>query len=318
MTTDEDLPSSSELQVAFIAESTFGTTPTTPTLLIFRTLGITPGVSPEWSVSEEITPAADVADADLMALNFSLQVGWYLTYGAEINTILEHAVRGAFSTDELATGVLRPSLTVEVKQPGVGSTTDYSRYTGARVGSLSFAFEPRERVRCDMTLSAINETTATAAIASSTYTAANTNRPMRCSDMATITVGSLSGAVYMTNLTLTIENQIEPFYILGQQEPLATPYGQRSVSFSFDVVLTDDAMGVMTAFRAGTEMALSWDCLDAAGNTWTFELPRIGYGSVVRSQQSGNNQVPRLTASGQAKLDGSSGATLVITKTDAS
>src|SRR5690606_15567028 len=103
----------SQTQVAFVEESTWGTTPTTPTFQLLRITSESLVHNIENVTSNEIRPDADVADLIQTGASATGDFGFELSYGTDFSTLFEHALRGSFVSSRLDAGTDRKSFTFE-------------------------------------------------------------------------------------------------------------------------------------------------------------------------------------------------------------
>lgn len=125
----------SETRLAYVVESTFGTTPATPAFQVFR--GTSEDLTGEIQtiVSNELRSDAEVADLIKVGESGSGNVPFELSFGAENDTVFEHALRGTFASNSAVdTGVIAMSV-------GASNTFD-----DAANGFVTAGFKPGMRV----------------------------------------------------------------------------------------------------------------------------------------------------------------------------
>jgi hypothetical protein len=301
----------SQTDFAFVPETTFGTTPTDPAFQRVRITSESLAGNIETTTTNEIRPDATVTDLIQTGASAGGDIGFELSYGAEFDTLLEHALRGSFNTGTLQGGTEKKSLSLE-KKFVLGDGSDYYlRYTGARVGSLSLSLSAGSIITGSVGFQTLDETSATSALSNATYTDANTNDVMAAPDAANITVGNVSGTVYMTDLSLNVTSNLRNQNAVGNLYSVGIGYGIREVTGSMTVYFDSNTKQMYDDFVAGSEASVSFEATDGT-NTYTFNLPRIKYssGSV---QAGGNNQDLLVELSFQALLDSGAGTDIEIT-----
>ena len=198
---------SSETEIAFIPESTFGTTPATPAFQRMRVTSEDLTGEQQTVVSNELRPDAEVADLIRVGESATGNLPFELSFGAEFDTLFEHALRGTFSGNDLKGGTEKKSMTIE-KRHETGATDHYFRYVGCRVGSFSLNLRAQEIVTGAIQVQGLNEATDTAIIAGATYQDANANAVMAAPDVGVITVGGVAGSLFYTDLSFSLTNNL--------------------------------------------------------------------------------------------------------------
>lgn len=92
-------------RVAFIAESTFGTTPASPNMQILRVTSFDVGATKETVISDEVRSDRMVSTVSEVAAMSGGTVGFELSLGGSFDTLIEAALCGTFSTAVNATNV---------------------------------------------------------------------------------------------------------------------------------------------------------------------------------------------------------------------
>lgn len=105
-------------ELAFIAETTWGTTPTSPAFQKTRFTGEGLTYEIQNEQSQEITPNPSVADLIQVGAQASGDIGWELSYGSDFNAIFEAALRGTFTT-----GTVTQAVTVDAGGEILGATS---------------------------------------------------------------------------------------------------------------------------------------------------------------------------------------------------
>lgn len=109
--------------------------------------------------------------------------------------------------------------------------------------------------------------------AGTTYTAANTNAP----------IDSFSGSIYeggseiaiVTELSATLENGIEPRFVVGSATTIKPSIGRSNANGQVTAYFEDSAL--LNKFRNETESSLRFTLGDLAGNALRITFPRIKY-----------------------------------------
>lgn len=220
---------SANKQSAVVAEVTMGTTPATPAFKLLRDTRIT-------GQSQRNATRSPERRSDRAAANFyrnlasharSIEIPFARDAGTDV--LLESLLCSSFSTNTLKNGSTKTPFTLEEKYEG-GATDPYRRLSGCIADSLSLRFANGEPGSMVFGVQAMGETTATTAIASSTYAAPTPGyEPVTPAD---ITVNGLFGvsSAKVMSLSLDIRNNISPQYKWGSVDPFDLGLGLLSIT----------------------------------------------------------------------------------------
>jgi len=209
-------------------------------------------------------------------------------------------------------GIEKKSLSWEKFLEG-GATDSYQRFTGGRMNNFNLDFSTNEIVtgRFDV-IGKEGEALDTAIIAGATYVEPNTNDIFNAVQGAVLTVGGVSGSIFLTNLTMALTNNAAPRNAIGNLPAIDVRYGRREITGNITAYFDASAGGkeLYDAFRAHTAGALRWSVDDGA-NSYTFHLPRVKYATGV-TNIGGNNEDVLVEATYQALVDTAFGTSIYI------
>jgi hypothetical protein len=257
--------------MAYVAENTFGTTPTTPTFTPIRHTGTTIGLSKDAIESEELRQDRQIANYRHGNKSVAGDVNVELSYGT-FDDLLEATLAGTWATDVLIAGTTRRSFTVERHHTDIGK---YLRSTGCSFNALSLSVAPNSMVTGSFSVIGKAFSVASTAISGSTYSAETTTAPFD-SFTGSITEGGSSIAV-VTSIDLSIDNGMEALYVVGSDETLLPSIGKSTVTGSITAYFENATL--IDKFIAETASSLSFVLTDLAGNSYTVDLPNIKYNS---------------------------------------
>lgn len=124
---------------SYVAETTFGVTPASPSM---KALRVKPGVKPdlkrETFQSKEVRNDRQIVDLRYGTKQGSLEVPFELSYGA-FDDFLEAALGGTWTTNVLKAGTAVRSFTFEANQADLGR---FEQMTGSIINSFSLAVKP--------------------------------------------------------------------------------------------------------------------------------------------------------------------------------
>lgn len=311
-----DFADTSEVVLAHIAESAFGTTPTTPVWLKSRFTGESLTYAIDNITSDEIRPDAGVSDLIQVGAGVSGEINFEWSYDANFQAMLADCLRGAWAADVLKRGVLRNSRSFE-KKLELGATDSYLRFTGCRLGGLNASMGAKQKWTGSAPVMGLASTRGTAILGSATYTDASLADVMAAPDVLNLTVGGVGGTLYVTELSFQVSHNLRMQNAVGNLAAVGIGYGQTVINGSLSAYFDATSAGLYDLAVAGTESSLSFDVTDAAGNSYTIEFPRIKFNN-PRANASGNNQDVFAQLDFQALYDSGESTDLKITRAPAS
>lgn len=211
-------------QTAIVSEVTQGTTPATPGFKLLRDIRVSG--SPDRPATRSPERRADRMAANmttgLYTFPKTIEMPWVRDAGTDI--IWETALCGTWSTNVLKNGSANTFFTLEEKYEG-GATDPYRRLTGCRADTTTISFRTGQPGTITFGLQALGETTATTAIASSTYAAPTPGYdPSTPADIVVNDCFGVSGAK-LVSLDMTISNNLRPQHAFGNNNPFGIGLG---------------------------------------------------------------------------------------------
>ena len=298
---------SSQTRLSHIAEVTWGTTPATPTLVNLRYTSESLNANIENVVSNEIRADRNVADLIQVGQSAGGNVNFELSAGT-FDTLLESLMYSTWSTNVLKNGVTQKSVTLEKTFEG-GATDQYHRFAGAIANSMSLSMQVGQIVTGSFGFVAKSVTVAQAAIASSSYTAVNTNAVMNAaSGFGSLTITGATGPE-LTALNLNISNNLRVQQAIGAVAARGVTAGRFVVTG--DLTAYFESAELYDMFLAGTAADLSFVLTDAASKSYTFAIANLKF-SNCEVIAGGNDQDVMVKMNFQGLFDTDS--TLSITR----
>lgn len=305
-----DIANTSEARIAFVEETTIGTTPASPVWRNLRMTGESLVYDIQNTQSNEIQPNVDVSDLIQTGAGVSGGVNFEMTYGTELDKLLEHALRGTFASNVLKAGSLKKQLSFE-KIFETGTTDQYLRFKGNRINGLSLQVKEKAIITSSIEVMGMSSAVpGTAILSGATYTAANTNPVMSAIEVGSITVGGVSGTVYYTDLSFNLKNNCRVQNAIGQLNAIGIAYGRREITGQMTAYFSSSDL--YEEFVQGNESSLSFTLSDGS-NSYAFNFPRTKYitGRVVAG---GNNQDVMADVTWQALYDSVQATSMKVTK----
>lgn len=276
---------SSQTRLAHIAESTWGTTPATPTFVNLRYTSESLNANIENVVSNEIRADRNVADLIQVGQSAGGNVNFELSAGT-FDTLIESLMYSTWSSNVIKNGVTQKSVTLEKTFEG-GATDQYHRFAGAIVNTMSLSMQVGQIVTGSFGFVAKNVTQATSAIAGSGYTAVNTNPVMN----AAAGFGSLaitgSTGPELTSLNINISNNLRVQQAIGSVAARGVTAGRFVVTG--DLTAYFESAELYALFLAGTAADLTFALTDAGSKSYTFVIGNLKF-SNCEIVAGGNDQ----------------------------
>ena len=261
----------SRSSLSFIAESAFGTTPSTPTFanLPFNThsLDLTKDRVEGNEIQADRMPRVDRHGNKQAggSIEVDLRKG-------DFDELFESAFLNTYSTNVLKIGTTPKYFSFE---DAANDIAQFRLFTGMAVSSLNVSIAPNQMVTGTFDLVGKTMTQAgTTASTGGAPTASSTNAPFD-SYSGTITDGG-SGLAIVTSLDFSLTNSFAPTFVIGSDSAQQLEFGRAIVEGTMTVYYEDATL--INKFLNETESALSVSVDDPTGaSTYTFDFPRVKY-----------------------------------------
>lgn len=297
--------SGSRTQLAYAAETVYGTTDAVPQMILL------PKQSVSLDLSKELLTNSTIV-GDRMTL--ADRHGNY-TVGGDVVAPLQHGqwddwfqmlLGGAWGTptaNVIKNGSTNRSMTVEVGQLDL---PQYRRFTGVRINSFGLEVDPGSIVTATWGLMGAGMTTSASAL-DATMTAVQDKLGMSHIG-GSITVNG--GSVCATAFSLNIENGMTPAYCIGAAKAEDQVWSETSVSGS--VTFYFESLTQYNMFVNETEVPIVVVLSDGT-NTLTFTIPKAKFNS--GSVPTPNSGLMFLTMDWKAYRDSATTSLISVTRT---
>lgn len=297
--------------MAYIAEVTRGTTPATPAFANIRHVGTSLGLSKTTIESGEIRDDRQIAFMRHGNKSVAGDISVEMSYST-FDDLIEAVMCGTWATgvpsagiDQLKVGTSRRYFTFERKFANL-AVPEWHRYTGAEINTFSVSIAPDAVVTGTFGVIAKDTSIGTAIIVGATYGAATTTQPFTSFE-GTITEGGSAIAI-VTSLEMTLENGLNPLFVVGDATSDVPSIGRSRVSGTMSVYFQSKTL--LEKFINETASALIFTLVDPAGNQYEFTLPNIKY-TGGQPDVSGDGEVT-LSMPFMALYDATEGSNLTI------
>lgn len=289
----------SQASLAFVAASTFGTTPASPAFKSLRYTSDTISASPDTAVSNEIRADATVSEVRRTGMTGAGDINFELHRNGNLEDLIAAAVRGTWATNTLKGALDTPHFTFE-KKIEAGATDYYMRFEGARVGGMSLSITPEEYVTGTIKMQSAGHSTGSAILGSATYPAvAGVNGvPMIGVDVSALALSGAAGVDYLA-MTLEVDNNLRIQRKIGSSSARGIGYGRRIITGTLQCYFENIA--AYDLFRTDTNQAITSTVSDGT-NSFALTIPRIKFtGGDVPNPGNDNDFI--LTLNWQATYD---------------
>lgn len=264
-------------RLGYIAESTFGTTPSSAVTLIKRVSGT---IQPRQSTvtSEEIRSDLRASKPIRTAQWAQGDVNIEWSYGT-YDTLLEGLLGGTWTTNVLVDGTTKRSFTFEDSFIDTNISPDiYMIYKGCRMASMNFSLALGAPVRGSFSVLGATPSIATATVGNGTHTAVNTNPIWNCTDMVSDIEEGTALGTNVTRIT-AMEINLTRALRLNQQIGSLNPFDVGTGRLMISGTLTQyfESVSLMTAYLAFQRRALMVQFTDELTNILKIEMPKVHY-----------------------------------------
>jgi len=258
--------------LSYVVESTFGTTPGTPSLIQLPYTTHTLNLTKERVTGTDIQPdrmlrvdrhgnrsaAGDIV-ADLRKADF--------------DPFLKSAFFNTFSTNVLKVGTTPKFFSIEDAATDI---TQFRLFTGMAVSSLAVSTRPNQMVTGTFSMVGKDMTISGTSV-DGTKTASSGNAPLDAYSGA-LSIGdaggSLTAAAIVTGIDFTINNALAPTFVVGSASTPQLEYGMATVEGTITAYFENAAL--INRSLNETETALQVAVDDPTGSSdYTFLFPRV-------------------------------------------
>lgn len=301
-----------------VSEVTYGITPSAPEFDPIRHTGTTLALSKNTTQSEEIRSDRQISDFRHGAYQIGGDISIEFSYGS-VDNMLEAVLLGtwdldspAVGTDELKAGTTRRSFSVlRYFSDMLAEDKPYHLFTGVEFNTISLQVSPDAIVTSTFSVVGKGMATSQSAPAESAYSAV-LNTKVLDSFTGTLKENGITIAV-ITDIQLTLENGIDPRFVVGSKETIRPQVGRSNASGQITAYFENSTL--LDKFINETESSIEFTLPDDAGNAYTFILPRVVYNG-GQPDVSGQGAI-LLTMPFQALFDATKASNLIIHRTPA-
>lgn len=298
----------SRSQLTYVAESTFNTTPGSPAMATLPINSHTLSLQKEVVTSGEIRSDRQVN----VSRHGNKSVAGDITVEFrpdDYDELLEGALFGDFgSANELRLGTTFKSFSFE---DGALDISQYRVFSGCAVNSMSMSLNPNAMVLATFGIVGAGAAPVSASSVDATPAAVLNETPFD-SFSGSINEGGASIAL-VSSLDFTIENSLNPAFIIGSSTAPQLEYGRGVVTGTITAYFEDETL--LNKFINETESSLDFTLASSVtGDSYTFDFPRIKYNGGDIPLDSEQSRLVTLPFEALYEADSGYGTTLMITK----
>lgn len=288
----------------YIAESTFGTTPSTPEMTQLRHTSCSLVLSKDTFQSNELRSDRQIQDVRTGAQKVGGDIGFEFSW-KEFDPLLEGALFGAWTSNVLKAGTVQKSFTLERKFADI---TQYGVFTGCTMDKFSLEVKPNAIVTGSF--SVVGKGAAYSGTPLDAIPTASQQESPYDSFTGVMKEGG-STVAFVTGLSLSIQNNLSPNYVVGSNQTPFITAGRTNVSGTLSCMFQDLTM--LNKFINETETSIEFTLGNGTTKSYTFKIPRVRY-TGGDNAVSGEGVVT-LSMPFMGVYDGTVGSALQITRT---
>lgn len=255
--------------VTYMVESTFGVTPSTPTMIDLKQTGSSLVLNKDSFQSEQLRDDRQISDLRHGVKQVNGDINFEFSYG-EYDTFLEHALFGTYSTNTLKAGTTEKSMTIE---RGFADITQYVPFTGCEISSMSLSIAANAIVTGTFSIVGQSTTGYSGTPLDASPTPSQTTSPFD-SFTGELKEGGAAIAV-ITSIELNLDNAITPNFVVGSDETPQVTAGRSNLTGTVTAFFEDATL--INKFINETESSIELTLGDGLSESYTFLIPRIKY-----------------------------------------
>lgn len=222
---------------------------------------------------------------------------------------IESALFSSFASDDtISVGTTLKSFSIE---DALNDITQFRLFSGMAVSSMNVSMAPNQMVTTTFSFVGSNMTVSQSG---KTITSATTNQPFDAysGDLSIGNVSSATASGIVTSIDFTIDNGLNPTFVIGSDFTPQLEYGRAEVTGTITTYFEDLEMVNRFINETETELEVSVD--DPSGaNPYTFSFPKCKINSADAPLE--NPQSRMVTSEFVALYNSTEDSNLVITRT---
>lgn len=261
-------------------ESIYGATTSASAFESIRHTGTTLALTKNTTQSEEIRPDRQISGYRHGTTQVGGDISVELSYGS-FDTILEAVLLGEWQTDvpttgsdELKAGTRRRSFSVVRHFSDLDAANKpFHTFTGVEFNNFTLQVSPDAIVTSTFSVIGKGMSIAETEPTGASYAPVSTTKVL---DSFTGTLKESGSTIaVITEIQLTLENGIDPRFVVGSKETIRPQIGRSNLTGQISAYFEDSVL--LEKFLNEEESSLEFTLPDDMGNEYSFILPRIKY-----------------------------------------
>ena len=300
---------SSQTELSYIAEDTWGVTPTSPAPVFqaIRMTGESLKILNETVESDEIRPDRNVADDVDVGGGASGGIDGELSYGT-FDDFLESVLFGTWSTSPaniLINGTTQKSFTLQKKQTGNGLAAVYELYRGMVADTMTINIAAKQKTTVAFTFVGKGGSIGTSV--TGTVADAGDEAILDASNAFTLTDAWTSPLPSLMSMTINVNNGLAARPEAGTKELKRVSAGRCVITGSASFYFETKAL--MDLFLAGTAGALGITLGKVTNEKYAIDLPNVKITDADHFSPNNDDDV-MLNITWRARYDDTLGGTI--------
>jgi len=296
----------SQSELAYVVESSFGVTPSSPSTIELPVQSHSLSLSKERiegnNIVSDRTPRVDRHGTRTVAGDISV---WLAP--DDYDDLLESVFFDTFpatGTTEMIGGVTPQYITLEDRLTDIGQ---YIVYTGMTGNTLNVSASPNSRT--EATFNFVGKDAEISSSELATPTASSYNNPFD-NFSGSISIGGSEVAI-LTSIDFTVDNQLNPAFVLGSNTAPQLGWGRRLVTGNITAYFEDAAFFNRFSNETSAAIQIVFDDQNS-GSTYTFDFPSCKFNSADTPLP--DDSLRTITTSFVSLFDNSTDSNIKLTK----
>jgi hypothetical protein len=258
-------------QLAYIAETAWGTTPGTGSMQIVRYTG--ESLDNNYGFTESAEIIADRMTTDMVRVSGQAagEVNYELSYGM-FDPWIEAALGGTWTTNVVKTGATAKSFTIEKQFLDI---TQFLAFTGQRVDSWRMELRQGQIASGSFGFVGKASNAMSATTVRTGTTAATTDTVMAPVDSIQVLTEGGSAIAGCSGLTFNLSNSLRTLAVINSIDPIEVNAGRQRITGTMDMYFQDAT--AFAKFRNQTETAIIAKIGGAASKNYNLNFPRVKF-----------------------------------------
>lgn len=260
----------SKTEIGILKETVWGVLPSPASFQAIPFTGESLKINKENVVSDIIRPDRNVADLVQVGGDASGGIDGEMLYEA-FDQLIESALFGTWTNDEVVNGVTQNSFHIQKKQTGNNDTTTYELYKGMVVDTWDLNIEAKSKITTAFTF--MGKGGAVSSAATGTTADPVDGEVFDASNAFTLGELLISPSPNLMSLSMNVANNLAGRPAAGSSDLLRVSAGRCIVTGSMSLYFQSKAL--MDLFIAGTSGGLTFTIGKTTGEKYTIEIPKI-------------------------------------------